>query len=120
MQSERENLSDHLLEFAANIVRLTLLLNRSIAGRHIAGQILRSSTSCGANYEEACGAESRADFIHKMQIVLKELRETLYWLKLSAKSFPNLAEHLQVDLKEADELIRIFSKSVITAKNPIR
>ena len=120
MQNERENLSDRLLNFAASIVRLTLLLSKTVAGRHIAGQILRSSTSCGANYEEACGAESRADFIHKMQIVLKELRETLYWLKLSAKSFPDLAEYLQADLKEADELIRIFSKSVITAKTPIR
>ena len=84
----------------------------------MAGQILRSGTSCGANYEEACGAESRADFIHKMQIVLKELRETLYWLKLIARSFPNLAQHLQTELREAQELVRIFSKSVITAKNP--
>ena len=117
MQNERESLSDQLLNFAASIVKLTPLLSKTVAGRHIAGQILRSSTSCGANYEEACGAESRADFIHKMQIVLKELRETQYWLKLSAKSFPNLTEHLQANLKEADELIRIFSKSVITAKN---
>jgi four helix bundle protein len=62
MQNERENLSDRLLSFAASIVRLTLLLSKTVAGRHIAGQILRSSTSCGANYEEACGAESRADF----------------------------------------------------------
>jgi four helix bundle protein len=82
----------------------------------MARQILRSATSCGANYEEACGAESRADFIHKMQVVLKELRETLYWLRLIAKSFPSLAEHLQIELREADELVRIFSKSVITAK----
>ena len=117
MQNQRENLSDRLLNFAASIVRLTLLLSKTVAGRHIAGQILRCSTSCGANYEEACAAESRADFIHKMQIVLKELRETLYWFKLSAKCFQNLTGHLQADLKEADELIRIFSKSVITAKN---
>ena len=93
MQTDRENLSDRLLEFAARIVKPTLLLNRSMAGRHIAGQILRSGTSSDANYEEACGAESRAPFIHKMQIVLKELRETQYWLKLIAKSFSNLAEH---------------------------
>lgn len=66
-------------------------------------------------------AEPKAEqIIHKMQIVLKELRETRCWLKLSAKSFPNLTEHLQADLKEADELIRIVSKSVITAKNPVR
>jgi four helix bundle protein len=86
MQNERENLSDRLLSFAASIIRLTLLLSKTVAGRHIAGQILRSSTSCGANYEEACGAESRADFIHKMQIVLKELRETC----IGSSYLPNL------------------------------
>jgi four helix bundle protein len=120
MQNERENLSERLLNSAASIVRLSSLLSKTVAGRYIGGQVLRPSTSCGANYEEACGAESRADFIHKMQLVLKELRETLYWLKLSAKSFPNLAGHLQAEVKEADELIRIFSESVITAKNPRR
>ena len=117
MQTERENLSERLLEFGAKIVTLTSRLNRTIAERHIAGQLLRSGTSSGANYEEACAAESRADFLHKMQIVLKELRETSYWLKLTAKSFPTMANDLKADLGEADELIRIFSKSVITAKN---
>lgn len=120
MQKDRENLSERLLEFAARVVKLTLLLDKTTAGRHIASQVLRSATSSGANYEEACAAESRADFVHKMQIVLKELRETLYWLKLAARSFPDFSEHLELDLREADELIRIFSKSVITAKNPVR
>ena len=117
MQSGRKDLSDRLLNFAASIVKLTSLLKKTVAECHIAGQILRCSTSCGANYEEACAAESKADFIHKMQIVLKELRETLYWLRLSAKCFPNMSEHLRIELKEADELIRIFSKSVVTAKS---
>jgi len=74
------------LDFACEIIKLVIQLNGSAVGRHIAGQLLRSSTSAGANYEEACGAESRPDFIHKLQIVLKELRETLYWLRLIKKS----------------------------------
>jgi four helix bundle protein len=78
MQNQRENLSDRLIEFAADTILLCDKLNRTLAQRHIAGQLVRSATSSGANYEEACAAESRADFIHKMQIVLKELRESFY------------------------------------------
>lgn len=85
MQNDRQDLSERLLEFSANVVKFTAKLNRSAAGRHIANQLMRASTSCGANYEEACAAESRADFIHKMQIVLKEIREARYWLKLIEK-----------------------------------
>jgi four helix bundle protein len=70
MQNEAQNLSDHLLDFATVIVRLTPKFNKGISGRHIGNQMMRSATSCGANYEEACAAESRADFVHKMQVVL--------------------------------------------------
>jgi four helix bundle protein len=62
------------------------LLRRTATGREIAGQLLRSGTSSGANYEEARGAQSRADFLHKLQIVLKELRESLFWLRLIDKA----------------------------------
>jgi four helix bundle protein len=55
-------------------------------GRHIGGQLTGSGTSAGANYEEACGAERRADFIHRLQVVLKELRESFYWLCLIKKT----------------------------------
>jgi len=77
---------------------------------------MRSATSCGANYEEACAAESRADFVHKMQIVLKELRESRYWLKLLNRVGISSDISLPSLLKESDELIKIFAKSVITAK----
>jgi four helix bundle protein len=77
---------------------------------------MRSATSCGANYEEARAAESRADFVHKMQVVLKELRESIYWLKLIKKSGPDLNGHLLPVLTEANELAAIFAKSVMTAK----
>lgn len=70
-----------------------------------------------ANYEEACSAESRNDFIHKMQIVLKELRESQYWIRLIGKSGIHCSVDLDALLREAGELINIIAKSVITAKN---
>jgi len=77
---------------------------------------MRAATSSGANYEEACGAESRADFIHKMQLVLKELRESLYWLKLVERTDLISGKDLQALVDEANELTKIVAKSVITAK----
>jgi len=77
---------------------------------------MRAATSSGANYEEACGAESKVDFIHKMQLVLKELRESLYWLKLAEKTGLIAGKELQPLMDEANELVKIVAKSVITAK----
>ncbi|MHC1623596.1 MAG: four helix bundle protein [Candidatus Methanospirareceae archaeon] len=116
LKNNRKSLSERLLDFGVNIVRLTVKLNKTAVGRHIGDQLMRSATSSGANYEEACGAESKADFVHKMQLVLKELRESLYWLKLIERSelIPN--EDIQPLLSEADELLKIVAKSVITAK----
>lgn len=118
MQNEARDLSERLLDFGASVVRLTTRLSKSPVGRHIGTQLLRSATSCGANYEEACAAESRADFVHKMQVVLKELRESLYWLKLAEKAGQTFDNRLQPLLKEADELVKIFAKSILTAKGP--
>ena len=73
---------------------------------------MRSATSSGANYEEACGAESKADFIHKMQLVLKELRESLYWLKLVKRASLIPDEELQPLLSEAEELAKIVAKTL--------
>jgi four helix bundle protein len=117
MRNDRENLSERLLDFGARVIRLAEKINRTTTGRHIANQVVRSATSSGANYQEACAAESRADFIHKMQVVLKELRETLYWLRLIEKLGSNLATGLGPLLKEADELVSNFTKSIITAKS---
>ena len=91
-------------------------MNRTAAGRHVGGQLMRSATSAGANYEEACGAESRADFVHKMQVVLKELRESLYWLRLVRRSNLASASIAEPLLLEGDELARMVGKSVVTAK----
>lgn len=120
MQNDRRDLSERLLEFGANTIKLTTKLQRTAAGRHIANQLMRAVTSAGANYQEACAAESRADFVHKMQIVLKELRESHYWLKLLDRV--GVAPDLQLPslLIEADELVKIFAKSIITVKTRVR
>ncbi len=117
MKSERSDLSERLLNFAANVIKLAAALNRTAPGRHIANQLMRSSTSSGANYEEACGAESKADFIHKMQLVLKELKESLYWLKLTRKSALIADERVDPLLKESQELVNIIAKSIVTARS---
>jgi len=78
--------------------------------------LFRSATSAGANYEEACGAESRADFVHKLQIVLKELKETRYWLLLIKKSELVKTSNLDQLTQEAGELAKIIAKSVVTVK----
>jgi four helix bundle protein len=116
MVKKGQNLSERLMSFAVSVIKLTSRFNKTPASRHIAGQLTRSATSAGANYEEACGAESKKDFVHKLQIVLKELKESLYWLKLTKETA--LADGLRCDsiLQEAEELVRIFAKSVITTK----
>src|SRR6266513_3701291 len=81
-QSQADVLEERLIDFAVRIIKLSARLPKHAAGRHIAGQILRSGTSPAPNYGEARGAESAADFTHKLRIVLKELNETSIWLRL--------------------------------------
>jgi four helix bundle protein len=84
---------------------------------YLSKQILRSATSAGANYEEACNGESRADFVHKLQITLKELSETVYWLKLFEKVYlTNSNQELARLIQENKELCAIIARSVLTAK----
>ena len=110
------DLSDRFEGFAAEVIKAIAKIKRNFAGRHIAGQLIRAATSAGANYEEACGAESRQDFIHKLQIVLKELRESLFWLRVSLRADLVTAEVVRPLLKEGNELTNIIAKSVVTAK----
>ena len=112
-----EELEERFIDFAANIVRFVIGLEKTAIGRHIGGQLARSATSAGANYEEACSAESRADFIHKMQIVLKELRESLYWTRLIEKTKLSESSNLLSLRQEAGELANIVAKSIVTAKS---
>jgi four helix bundle protein len=117
---ERKNLADRILQFSARVVRLVMALPATRPGKKIADELLRASTSVGANYEEAQGAESKADFNHKLQIALKEMRESRYWLCLISEATllkPDLVEPL---IQEATELRAILSKSVATAKGKAR
>ena len=112
------DLEERLLHFSANIIRLTETLKPSRAGNHVAGQLLRSGTSPYPNHGEAQSAESANDFIHKLKVSLKELRETQRWILL-VKTVP-LTEDLSLTeklLKECDELIRIFVTSIKTTRN---
>lgn len=111
-------MSERLLSFAAIIIKLEKNLCKTYAGRHIYGQLFRAGSSSGANYEESVAAESKADFIHKTQLVLKEVRESNFWLRLIKKA--NLIKEDDADLKfllqESFEFIKIFSSSLVTAK----
>lgn len=111
-----EELEDRLLEFAARIGKLVEVLPDTRLGRHVAGQLVRSGTSPAPNYAEACAAESKKDFIHKLGIALKELRESRTWLKLILKSDMLSAGRKEPLLDEANQLCNIIGKSVVTAK----
>jgi len=103
------------LDYAARIVKLVSALPPTVIGRTIASQLLRSGTAAGANYEEAQTAESGSDFVHKLQVALKELRESSYRLKLLVKSEVMRADCLAPPLDESDQLRAILSKAVATA-----
>jgi four helix bundle protein len=83
---------------------------------HIGDQLLKAGTSPGANYEEACGAESRSDFIHKLGIVLKELKESRYWLKIIHNAGLLPLDHIKPLLAECEELCAIIARSIFTAR----
>jgi len=115
--AEQRDLDERLLEYGARIVKLVESLPKRLAGKTIADQLLRSGMSVGANYEEAQAAESRNDFIHKLQIALKELRESNYWLRLLAKAETLPPERLSNIINESNQLRAIISKAVATAKS---
>ena len=110
------DLEERLLEYSARIIRLVERLPNTRAGNHLAGQLLRSGTSPLPNHGEAQAAESAKDFVHKLKICLKELRESWRWLLLIQRVpllRPRLVDAL---VKETDELIRIFVRSIQTAE----
>ena len=112
-----DDLSERFLNFAARIIKLASALPRTFIGRHIAKQAVRAGTSAGANYEEARGAESKADFVHKLGVVLKEMRETYYWLLLIDRCEMLPHGKMQEILNEASELCRIIGQSVKTSRS---
>ena len=114
-QWQADQLEERLINFAVRIIKLAARLPRTSAGKHIAGQILRSGTSPAPNYGEARGAESHADFVHKLRVVLKELNETRIWLLMIERSDMLRAELIIDIIGENTELCRIFTSSLKTA-----
>ncbi len=110
------DLEERLVDFAARCVKVAESLPRSFAGQHLSGQLTRSGTSPALNYGEAQGAESRRDFVHKMRVCLKELRETRICLKIIIRSEMLSEEKLTSLVLETNELISIFVTSIKTAK----
>ena len=115
-QSRADELEERLIDFAVRIIKLASRLPRNAAGRHIAGQILRSGTSPAPNYGEARGGESSADFVHKLRIVLKELNETSIWLRIIERSELVRSDLLVEIISENVELCRIFTVSLKTTR----
>lgn len=111
------DLQDRLIGFGVRIMGLVEGLPDTRAGNHVAGQLLRSGTSPAPNYGEARGAESRRDFIHKMKVALKELRETDVWpAMIQRKPLVEPPEQVTRMIRECNELISIFVKSIKTAE----
>jgi four helix bundle protein len=117
MQQYTNDLEQRTLEIAKKIIQLVKTVPFSALNRNTCSQVLRSSSSIGANYREATEAESRADFIHKLGVCKKETRETLYWLELLLATHPEKNSTIIMLQQELKQLVRIFASSILTAKS---
>ncbi|MGH2569425.1 MAG: four helix bundle protein [Bacteroidota bacterium] len=112
------DLEERLVDFAVQVSDIVESLPHTRTGNHLAGQLIRSGTSPALNYGEAQSAESRNDFIHKMKIILKELRETRICLKIIArKRLMKQEEKCNAAADECNQLVAIFAKSIKTAES---
>ena len=114
--SKANELEDRLIDFAVRIIKVADALPKSAAGKHVSRQLLRSGTSPAPNDAEARGAESNADFVHKLKIALKELNETSVWLRMACRAELTKQERLEERIDENQQLCRILNASVNTAK----
>ncbi len=120
-KKKRFNLEDRLIDFSVLITKIVESMPNTRAGNHYAGQLIRSGTSPALNYGEAQSGESRKDFIHKLKVALKELRETMICLKIIERtSLLKTHENVIKAIMENNELIAIFVRSVETAQNNIK
>ena len=111
-----DEISERLVAFAARIGKLVDALPETRLGRHIAGQLVRCGTSPVPNYEEACAGESRADFVHKLRICLKELRESRSWIRLIIRAELLPESRVEALLDECCQQCNIVGQSVATAR----
>jgi four helix bundle protein len=115
-----QQLEDRLIDFAARVGKVVDALPETRLGRHVAGQLVRCGTSPAPNYAEACNSESRADFVHKLMIALKELREARCWIRMVIRADLLRGESLADLLDESVQLAKILGASVATAKGAAR
>lgn len=116
-KAQQYDLQERLIDFSIKIISVVERLPNTRVGNHIANQLIKSGTSPAANYGEAQSSESRNDFIHKMRLALKELRETRVWLLITErKALIKPVEYLSSVLGENNELISIFVTSIATAR----
>jgi four helix bundle protein len=108
-------LQQRLISHASAILDISSKLPKTFQANHVSRQLLRAATAAAANYGEARGAESRADFIHKLRIVLKELNETSVWIQLILENSMLPAERISNTIAENEELCRIIAASIKTA-----
>lgn len=112
--SERRDLEKRTAEFGGDVILFVKKIKKDVINNPLINQIVRSSTSIGANYCEATGASSKKDFKNKMYICKKECKETKYWLEIIAKANPEHKDQCRTLWKEAQELTMIFSKAILT------
>ncbi|UCF20003.1 MAG: four helix bundle protein [Gemmatimonadota bacterium] len=112
----RYDLRERLIGYAVMVCRVAERLPNTRVGRHVAGQLLRCGTAAAPHHAEAQGAESRKDFVHKMKLGLKELREALVWLEFARELGIGKREEVEEVIVETDQLIRILVSSIATAQ----
>jgi four helix bundle protein len=115
-----EEPSDRLWQFSARVGKVVDALPDTRLGRHVAGQLVRCGTAPGPNYDEGRVGESRADFIHKLKIALKELVETKGWLKYIVISNLLPPKKIEILRDECEQLCKIPTSSTLTAKGKVR
>lgn len=111
-----DHISERLIDYAVRIIHVSRALPRDDVGKHVSGQVMRAGTGAGANYEEARGAESRADFVHKVGVSWKEAKESLFWLKVTQRAKLIRPSRLDGIIQDADELCAILASSRSTAR----
>ena len=117
-ETERRGLAERTVDYVIAVMELCEKLPHGFAARHVAGQLIRSATSVAANYAEATDAESRDDFVHKMKIALKELKESRVWLLFASRL--SGAPNVEALRRESRELVLMLGKGISTASGRAR
>ena len=114
--TSREELEDRLKKFSLRVLNLVRNLPKSSENKIYGNQVIRSSSSVGANYSEALCAHTKKDFVHDLNKCRKEIKETIYWLELISGANPSIKKRMNGLLRESQEIFKIFTSSVKTIK----